>query len=67
MKVHKSVIDKILYLCQTYGGYDSEKKLRAHLATLDLTPYERKENNTGEVILVLTDDFIRELEGKKKA
>ena len=63
--MHKSVVDKLLYLCQTYGGYENERKLRARITDLDLTPYERKETNSGEVILVLTDDFIRELEGKK--
>lgn len=67
MRLHKSVIDKMIYYCQTYGGYEHEHKLRAKLNELDMTPYERKENNTGETILVLTEDYIRELEGKKKA
>jgi len=67
MRLHKSVIDKMIYLCQTYGGYEHEHKLRAKLNELDMTPYERKETNTGETILVLTEDYIRELEGKRKA
>jgi hypothetical protein len=66
MKMHKSVIDKLIYLCQTFGGYEHEHKLRAKFNDLDMTPYERKEINTGETILVLTDDYIRELEGKKR-
>lgn len=66
MKMHKSVIDKLIYLCQTFGGYEHEHKLRAKLNEIDLTPYERKESVNGEVILVSTDDYIRELEGKRK-
>lgn len=65
MKLHRSVIDKLLYLCQTYGGYEHETKLKAKFNEIDLTPYERKENNNGDVILVLTEDFMRELQGKR--
>lgn len=64
MKIHRSVVDEILYLCQTYGGYEREHKLRAKIQELDLTPYERKENNSNETILVLTKDFVRELSKK---
>lgn len=66
MKMHKSVIDKLIYYCQTYGGYEHEHKLRAKFAEIDLTPYERKELKIGEVILVMTNDYITELEGKRK-
>lgn len=66
MKIHRSVVDKIIYYCQTYGGYEHEHKLRAKIKELDLTPYERKEQGNGETILVLTEDFIRELQGKGK-
>lgn len=67
MRMHKSVVDKIIYLCQTFGGYEHEHKLRAKINELDLTPYERKESNPGETILVLTDDYIKQLENKRKA
>lgn len=66
MKIHRSVVDKVIYLCQTYGGYEHEHKLRAKIQELDLTPYERKEQGNGETILVLTEDFLRELQGKRK-
>lgn len=62
MKIHKSVIEKILYLYQTYGGYENDQKLRAQLEKIDLTPYERKDS--GETILVQTEDFLRELSRK---
>lgn len=65
MRIHRSVVDKLIYLCQTYGGYEHEHKLRAKIQEIDLTPYERKEAGNGEVILVLTEDFMRELQGKR--
>lgn len=65
MKMHKSVIDKLIYLCQTYGGYEHENKLRTQITNLDFTPYERKEGNA-ETILVLTEDFLRELTPKQR-
>lgn len=55
-----------MYLVATYSGYDRESKLREHIEKIDLTPYERKENNSGEVILVLTEDFIKQLEGGRR-
>ncbi len=65
MKLHKSVIDELMYIVATYSGYEKETKMRSLFASIDLTPYERKENNVGETILVLTKDFISQLEGKK--
>lgn len=61
MKLHPSVVEKILYLNQTLSGYEHETKLRKAIAGLDLTPYDRKAS--GETILVLTEDFIKELSG----
>lgn len=65
MKVHKSVIEKILYMVRTYGGYENETKLKKHLESIDLTPYDRKA--TGETILVLTEEYIKQLSGNKNS
>lgn len=64
MKLHPSVIEKLIYLTQTYGGYENEKKLRVRLEDLDLTVYERKTKNQ-EMILVLTEDYVKQLSQKK--
>jgi len=64
MKLHKSVVDKLLYIVDTYSGYEREVRLRKHIEAIDLTPYERKESS-GEVILVLTEDYLKQLEGKR--
>jgi hypothetical protein len=65
MKLHPSVVEKLIYLFQTYGGYSDERKLRAHVQNLDLTPYERKTTKDQEMILVLTEDYLKELSQKR--
>lgn len=64
MKLHKSVVDKLLYLFQNYGGFQNDVKLRGMIENMDLTPYERKTTVNQEIILVLTEDYVKEL-GKK--
>jgi len=64
MKLHASVIEKLIYLMQTYGGFENEKKLRAHLDVVDLTVYERKTGNQN-MVLVLTEDYVKSLSKKK--
>jgi len=49
---------------QTYGGFENEKKLRAHLDVVDLTVYERKTGNQN-MVLVLTEDYVQSLSKKK--
>lgn len=63
MKLHPHVVDKLIYLFENYGGHVNNAKLRQYLAALDLTPYEKKTGNQ-EVILVLTEQMMKEL-GKK--
>jgi hypothetical protein len=62
MRLHNSVIEKLLYIVQNYGGHEHDTKLRAKLQELDLTPYERRAG-TQEVILVLTEDYMKQLAG----
>ena len=61
MKLHASVIEKLLTIYTNYGGFSDDSKLRAHLQQVDLTPYERKTTANQEMILVLTEDFIKKL------
>lgn len=61
MKLHASAINKIVHLSHLYGGSTDEAKLRAFLNQLDFTPYERRTTENQEIILVLTEDFTKEL------
>jgi hypothetical protein len=56
MQLHPSVVDRLVKIYTTYGGYREEHRLREELKKVDLTPYDQK---TGEKMsfLVLTDDI----------
>lgn len=58
MRLHGSVIEKLLRVYETYGGHRNETKLRNALDEIDLSEYERQ--STGEKILVLTEELNAE-------
>lgn len=57
MKLHSTLIEKLVRVYHTYGGHREEKKLREELAKLDVSVYTRE---SGQQILV-------EAEALKKA
>jgi hypothetical protein len=63
VKLHPSVIEKLIKIYESNGGFQDFTRLRAALAKLDLTPYERKQNGQ-DTILVTTDDYVKELSKK---
>lgn len=63
MRLHATVIEKLLYLVQNYGGHEHDTKLRQKLLEIDLTPYERRNSVNQEVILVMTEDYMKQLSG----
>jgi hypothetical protein len=65
MKLHSSAILKILQIYQNHGGFDSDRRLREHLEKLDFVAYERKTSNEQGSVLVLTEDYLKELTKKK--
>lgn len=64
MKLHSSVIERLIYLMNTYSGFENNEKLREQLRNLDLSTYERKTGNR-ETILVLTEDLLKMLNNPK--
>lgn len=67
MSLHTNAFEKIMYLFDLYSGYDNEQKLRSALTVLDLIPYEKKTGiDSGETILVLTEEYNRVLQGAPK-
>lgn len=62
MRLHTTVVEKLVTLVEMYSGHENEKKLRDALRRLDLTPYEQKTTPNQEVILVLTEDFLKQLQ-----
>lgn len=62
MKLHGTVMQKLLYLYEMYSGHTNEVKFKKALNELDFTPYERKENSQ-DVVLVLTSDYMKTMQG----
>ena len=61
MKLHASAIEKLVALFHTYGGTPDEVKLKRLIQQLDFTPYERKTTPDQDMILVLTEDYVKAL------
>ena len=57
MKLHKSVIAKLIRIYELHGGRRDEKRLLDELTRLDLAPYKQKENPKQGEFLVLTEDL----------
>lgn len=58
MKLHASAVDKLLYLCQNYGGHASERKLMTFIEELRFSPYVRTQADG--IVLVETDQYVTE-------
>ncbi len=56
MQLHPSVIERLVRIYTTYGGYREEHRLREELQKVDLTSYTQKTGNQN-TFLVLTDDI----------
>ena len=56
MQLHPTVIERLIKIYTTYGGYREEHRLRDELIKLNLSPYTQQ---TGEKhsFLVLTSDI----------
>jgi len=54
MKLHDSLIDRLVRIYTTYGGYREETRLVNELKSLDLSEYTRQ---SGEAILVETAEL----------
>lgn len=62
MKLHPTLVRKIMAIYEMYSGHSNEKKLVASFRNLDLTPYERIINGN-DTVLVLTEDFVKIMQG----
>ena len=65
MKLHPSVIDKLINLFENFGGQVDNKNLRAKLLELSLMEYTRKTGKL-DTVLVLTEDFAKVLKNSPK-
>jgi hypothetical protein len=65
MKLHQTVIDKLVRTYDLHGGRKDNNKLIAELLRLDLTPYQQKENPKAQSFLVLTETLVAAQQAKK--
>ena len=65
MQLHPSVIERLVQIYTTYGGYREEHRLRDELKRVNLTEYTQQ---TGEKVsfLVLTSDIEEHLNSLKR-
>jgi hypothetical protein len=65
MQLHPSVIERLVQIYTTYGGYREEHRLRDELKRVNLTAYTQQ---TGEKVsfLVLTSDIEEHLNSLKR-
>lgn len=57
MKMHKTVVDKLVRVFELYGGRQNNDKLVRALTELDLSLYTQRENPQKDSFLVLTEDL----------
>jgi len=56
MKLHPTVIEKLVKIYSTYGGFREETKLRTELTKVDLSSYTQQ-TGMQSTFLVLTEDI----------
>ena len=63
MKLHKSVVDKLIGWCTNYGGHSNETKLANLFQELRVTPYVRSGESPSKesMVLVETQQYLLEL------
>ncbi len=57
MKLHHTLIEKLVNLFTTYGGWQGEKRLREELTKLNITTYNQQ--SSGQDVLVDADELAK--------
>ena len=57
MKLHQTLVEKLVNLFTTYGGWQGEKKLYDELGKLNIATYTQQ--SSGEVVLVDGDELAK--------
>ena len=61
MKLHATLVEKLLKIMEINSGWKEEKKLRSALTGLDITVYTQQ--STGKEVLVDTEQLNKLLRG----
>ena len=60
MKLHASLIEKLVNIFTTYGGWQGEKKLYEELGKLNVTTYTQQ--SSGQDVLVDADELAKAIQ-----
>lgn len=61
MKLHQTLVERIVKLTEINSGWPDEKKLKAALARLNITTYTQQD--TGKIVLVDADQMAKIIRG----
>lgn len=59
MKLHQSVVEKIMRALDLYGGRKDNARLVQEIQSMDLSVYKQKENPRAQEFLVLTEELVK--------
>jgi hypothetical protein len=62
MKLHTSSVEKLLFLCQNYGGHAEEVKLIGFISDMCFSPYVRTQSDS--IVLVETIELLKERQNR---
>ncbi len=60
MRLHSTVIERLIKIYTNYGGYPEERRQRQALSEMDFTEYQQQ-TGPQNTILVLTEDLNKHL------
>ncbi len=66
MKLHASVIQKLLRIYELHGGRRENTRLLQELGNLDLSIYTQKENPQHDKFIVLTEDIKKAVDASQR-
>lgn len=56
MKLHPTVVEKLIKIYETYGGHREEVRLREKIKELEVEVYTQKQRNPPDTFVVLKED-----------
>ncbi len=60
MKMHPSLVERLIYWVNNFGGHQYEAKLKELFSGLKVSPYVRKDSLSNPVVLVESERYIKE-------
>ncbi len=59
MKLHQSVVEKLIRIVDLHGGRKDDVRLRHEISLLDVSTYTQKDNPKKECFVILTEDLVK--------